>query len=141
MPTITVEDIINENYTEDDIKIDIGRKYATISKLLKVDEKNMPKVRKFVKKLGAEFVKNFDVQWIKRKWRKSNANTRRNIKIRENLKDEEEKEENNIVKIETIKNFLKLEKSSQIFEESNKKIMKEYTEYNIKKEEKDDRGK
>lgn len=67
LPTITVEDIINENYTEDDIKIDIGRKYATISKLLKVDEKNMPKVRKFVKKLGAEFVKNFDVQWIKRK--------------------------------------------------------------------------
>lgn len=56
----------------------------------------------------------------------------------ENLKDEEEK---NNVKIENIKKFLNLEKSSQIFEESNKKIMKEYTEYNIKKEEKDDRGK
>lgn len=71
-----------------------------------------------------------------------NGNEERAMQIQEeNLKDEEEKEKNNIVKIETIKNFLKLEKSSQIFEESNKKIMKEYTEYNIKKEEKDDRGK
>lgn len=63
MPTLTIEDVINENYTEQDLEMDLGRQLATVSGLVKVDDENMPKVREFVKKLGAEMCKKFEVQW------------------------------------------------------------------------------
>ena len=62
-PTITIEDVIKGNYTEEDLEMDLGRKLATVSGLVQVDEKNMPKVREFVKKLGAEMCKKFEIQW------------------------------------------------------------------------------
>ena len=65
MPTITVEDVIAGNYTDEDINIDVGRKLATIAGLVKVDEENMPKVREFVSKLGPEMCRKFEVQWTR----------------------------------------------------------------------------
>ena len=62
-PTITIEDVIKGNYTEEDLEMDLGRKLATVSGLVQVDEKNMPKVREFAKKLGAEMCKKFETQW------------------------------------------------------------------------------
>ena len=63
MPTITIQDVIKENYTEQDLEMDLGRQLATVSGLVRVDDKNMPKVREFVKKLGSEMCKKFEVQW------------------------------------------------------------------------------
>ena len=63
MPTITIQDLIKGNYTEQDLEMDLGRQLATVSGLVRVDDKNMPKVREFVKKLGAEMCKKFEVQW------------------------------------------------------------------------------
>ena len=63
MPTITIQDVIKGNYTEQDLEMDLGRQLATVSGLVRVDDKNMPKVREFVKKLGTEMCKKFEVQW------------------------------------------------------------------------------
>lgn len=64
LPTLTIEDVLNGNYTEKEVKsMDMGRKLATVSGLISVDDENMPKVRNFVKKLGAEICKKFEVQW------------------------------------------------------------------------------
>lgn len=38
--------------------MDLGRKLATVSGLVAVDSENMPKVREFTKKLGAEVCKS-----------------------------------------------------------------------------------
>ena len=62
-PTITIEDVIKGNYTKEDLEMDLGRKLATVSGLVQVDEKNMPKIREFAKKLGAEMCKKFETQW------------------------------------------------------------------------------
>ena len=61
--TITVQDVINGNYTELDLIMDLGRQLATVSGLVRVDDENMPKVREFVKQLGPEMCKKFEVQW------------------------------------------------------------------------------
>ena len=63
MPRITIEDIINGNYTKEDLDMDLGEKLETISGLIRVDSTNMPKVREFVKKLGPEMCRKFEVQW------------------------------------------------------------------------------
>ena len=43
--------------------MDLGRQLATVSGLVRVDDENMPKVREFVKQLGPEMCKKFEVQW------------------------------------------------------------------------------
>ena len=64
LPTITIEDVLTENYTQEELEgMDLGRKLATVSGLVAVDSENMPKVREFTKKLGAEICKKFEVQW------------------------------------------------------------------------------
>ena len=64
LPTITIEDVLKGNYTEEELEeMDLGRKLATVSGLVAVDSENMPKVREFTKKLGAEICKKFEVQW------------------------------------------------------------------------------
>ena len=64
LPTITIEDVLKGNYTGEELEeMDLGRKLATVSRLVAVDSKNMPKVREFTKKLGAEVCKKFEVQW------------------------------------------------------------------------------
>ena len=86
MPTITIQDVIKGNYTEQDLEMDLGRQLATVSGLVRVDDKNMPKVREFVKKLGAEMCKKFEVQW-------AGGNEERLEQIQElRLKEQEEAE-------------------------------------------------
>ncbi len=61
---ITLDDVINENYTDRDIKIlDTAERYATTMGLSRVDDANLEKVRSFVTGLGAEFVAVFDALW------------------------------------------------------------------------------
>ena len=64
LPTITIEDVLKGNYTQEELEeMDLGRKLATVSGLVAVESKDMPKVREFTKKLGAEICKKFEVQW------------------------------------------------------------------------------
>ena len=63
-PVITLDDVINGNYTNMDIRaLNTAERYATTMGLSQVDEANLKKVRKFVSKLGAEFVAIFDALW------------------------------------------------------------------------------
>lgn len=63
-PKITIDDVLTGNYNQEEIeKMDIGEKLAVVIGLIPVSEDEMPKVRKFVKRLGPEICKKFDVQW------------------------------------------------------------------------------
>ena len=53
---ITLDDVINENYTQRDIQVlNTAERYATTMGLSQVDDNNLEKVRDFVVGLGAEF--------------------------------------------------------------------------------------
>ena len=61
---ITLDDVINENYTQRDIQaLNTAERYATTMGLLQVDDNNLEKVRGFVTGLGAEFGAIFDALW------------------------------------------------------------------------------
>ena len=61
---ITIDDVINENYTHREIELlNTAERYATIMGLLQVDYDNLEKARNFVTKLGVEFRAVFDVLW------------------------------------------------------------------------------
>lgn len=87
MPIISMEDVINGNYTEEDIDMDLGRKLVTVASLVRVDSSNMPKVREFVKKLGPEFLRKFEVQW-------AHGDEERLEQLQEVMMEEQENEQN-----------------------------------------------
>ena len=61
---ITLDDVINGNYTNRDIQaLNTAERYATTMGLSQVDDNNLEKVRSFVAGLGAEFGAIFDVLW------------------------------------------------------------------------------
>jgi len=60
---ITVEDVLSENYTEEDLKMDTGEKYNTAVGLSSVSIEYFEKVREFVKKLGPEICATFETLW------------------------------------------------------------------------------
>ena len=61
---ITLDDVINGNYTIRDIQtLNTAERYATTMGLTQVDDDNLEKVRGFVKELGAEFGAIFDALW------------------------------------------------------------------------------
>ena len=60
---ITLEDVLNHNYTKEDLKMNIGQKYMTAVGLSLVDETNLKEVREFVSMLGAEICATFDSMW------------------------------------------------------------------------------
>ena len=61
---ITLEDVINDNYTEQDIQLlNTAERYATTMGLLQVDINNLDKVRSFLSELGNEFCSIFDLKW------------------------------------------------------------------------------
>ena len=61
---ITLDDVINENYTQRDIQaLNTAERYATTMGLSQVDDNNLEKVRGFVTGLGAEFGAIFDALW------------------------------------------------------------------------------
>ena len=62
---IALEDILNDNYTEEDLNLNTGEKYMTVVGLLNVKEEDYPKVLEFLKKLGSEFISIFNSLWTK----------------------------------------------------------------------------
>ena len=60
---ITVEDVLNGNYTENDLEMNISEKFATAAGLSSVDEENIETIRNFVMKLGKEMTSTFDSLW------------------------------------------------------------------------------
>ena len=61
---ITLDDVINENYTDRDVQaLNTAERYATTIGLTQVDDANLEKVRGFVTGLGAEFGAIFDALW------------------------------------------------------------------------------
>ncbi len=61
---ITLDDVINGNYTDRDIQaLNTAERYATTMGLTQVDDDNLEKVRGFVTGLGAEFGAIFDALW------------------------------------------------------------------------------
>ena len=61
---ITLDDVINGNYTDRDIQaLNTAERYATTIGLSQVDDANLEKVRGFVTGLGAEFEAVFDALW------------------------------------------------------------------------------
>ena len=61
---ITLDDVINGNYTDRDIQaLNTAERYATTMGLSQVDDTNLEKVRSFVTGLGAEFGAIFDALW------------------------------------------------------------------------------
>ena len=61
---ITLDDVINGNYTDRDIQsLNTAERYATTMGLTRVDDNNLEKVRGFVTGLGAEFGAIFDALW------------------------------------------------------------------------------
>ena len=63
---ITVEDVINGNYREEEIRrLNTTQRYATVVEISKVDEENIGVVREFAKSLGGEYRALFDSIWTK----------------------------------------------------------------------------
>jgi len=62
---ITLEDVINDNYTKEEIEeLNTAERYATALTLSQVDKENYQKVKMFVEKLGKEIVAIYDSLWI-----------------------------------------------------------------------------
>lgn len=61
---VSLEDVLNNNYTERDLMMNTSEKYATTVGLSRVDEDDFIKVREFVTKLGTEFSAIFDSLWV-----------------------------------------------------------------------------
>lgn len=61
---ITLDDVLNNNYTESDLQMNTSEIYATAIGLSQVDETNFEKVREFVLKLGAEPCSLFELLWV-----------------------------------------------------------------------------
>ena len=60
---ITLKDVIDGNYTDNDLNMDFGEKYATAYALSKVNEENVEIVRNFMMKIGADPLALFDKLW------------------------------------------------------------------------------
>ncbi len=60
---ITVEDVINHNYSEEDFQMDLSEKFTVAAGLSSVDEEHFEEVRDFVGKLGPEVRTTFETMW------------------------------------------------------------------------------
>lgn len=60
---ITVEDVINNNYSSADLNMNVAQKFATAVGLSSVDEEHFMVVRDFMKKVGAEPRAAFESMW------------------------------------------------------------------------------
>ena len=61
---ITVEDVINHNYTDIDLEMDVSQKFATAVGLSSVSEEHFEVVRNFMKQVGKEPRAAFESMWI-----------------------------------------------------------------------------
>lgn len=130
LPTITIEDVLKGNYTEEDLEsMDIGRKLATVSGLVSVDNENMPKIREFTKKLGAEVCKKFEVQW-------THGDEERLEQLQEIIMEEQEENKTRTTKEHSGKEVKgTVEKGVSSF----RKIFGNYQEYLVKEDTKEDK--
>ena len=60
---ISVEDVINHNYSERDLEMDISQKFATAVGLSSVDDEHFEEVREFMQQVGAEPRAAFEAMW------------------------------------------------------------------------------
>ncbi len=60
---ISVEDVINHNYSNRDLEMDVSQKFATAVGLSSVDDDHFEVVRDFMKKVGAEARAAFESMW------------------------------------------------------------------------------
>ena len=60
---ISVEDVLNHNYSDEDFEMDTAQKFATAVGLSSVDDKNFSVVRDFMKRVGAEPKAAFESMW------------------------------------------------------------------------------
>ena len=60
---ISVEDVVNGNYDEKDLEINLAEKFATAVGLTSANEKELTHVREFMKKLGKETLAAFESMW------------------------------------------------------------------------------
>ena len=60
---ISVEDVINHNYSSNDLEMDISKKFATAVGLSSVDDEHFEIVRDFMKQVGAEPRAAFESMW------------------------------------------------------------------------------
>lgn len=60
---ITVQDVLNGNYTDRDFEMNTAEKFATAVGLSSVDDKKLSVIRSFVMKLGPEICATFDSLW------------------------------------------------------------------------------
>ena len=60
---ITVEDVIQHNYSEEDLEMNVSQKFATAVGLSSVDEKHFEVVREFMEQIGAEARAAFESMW------------------------------------------------------------------------------
>jgi hypothetical protein len=63
--TITLQDVINDNYIKEELEMRMDEKWATIIELSKAEAKDIMKVRTFVSNLGSELLASFDLLWAK----------------------------------------------------------------------------
>lgn len=60
---IKLEDVLNHNYTDEDLLMDVSEKFATAAGLSTVGEEDFEVVREFMKKIGAEPKAAFESMW------------------------------------------------------------------------------
>jgi hypothetical protein len=60
---ISIEDVINHNYSNRDLEMDVSQKFATAVGLSSVDEEHFEVVRDFMKQVGAEPRAAFESMW------------------------------------------------------------------------------
>ena len=60
---ISVEDVINHNYSSRDLEMDVSEKFATAVGLSSVDDEHFEVVRNFMKQVGAEPRAAFESMW------------------------------------------------------------------------------
>ena len=62
---ISVEDVINHNYSSRDLEMDVSQKFATAVGLSSVDDEHFEVVRDFMKQVGDEPRAAFESMWIR----------------------------------------------------------------------------
>lgn len=60
---ISVDDVINHNYSSSDLEMDVSQKFATAVGLSSVDDEHFEEVRDFMKQVGAEPRAAFESMW------------------------------------------------------------------------------
>lgn len=62
---VSIEDVLNSNYSDDIFKMNTNEKYATAVNLSRCNEEEYPTIREFMKRVGADACAAFDSLWIR----------------------------------------------------------------------------